>query len=619
MTFLEQRINREVLPFLKGYRKFWKFSFTRDIELDDEAKVANTNSIKASTFLQYYQSGFPIEASMELAGLDKNQYKFDIGMLEAEIMQNQMMMLGQQPGEQGGGEDVGGMENMEQGRYGAASEMYLGNERGSSEGTDRPENTPRDPSIDEEQYKKADIYDEMKRERLKKKANKKYEEREHKDTSREAAYFHEGQYEKAKGTTMAGTRIDPLNSPMVYQEDWKKEHVYKGREPSERDIAAESNRQAGKKLQEENDASTKNTVDTIKTVAQLAPLVLAKKKKSEKNTVEKSITINPALVGAGIAALGVRAAWGHAKKKQKEREDTADKEEKEYQSNYEKEKVEDEKNRREAQWKKPSTTNTNTKPTQAKVHTQTTIYGKQRATPGTKVWKSLTVDKPDEREDMNYNPYWLAEGIRIEMEHTNDPEVAKEIAKDHLDEFMDYYASLRKMENALRSGNRPFTKCEMYKAGDMVKAKVYITHPSEAPKGRAVRRGNKGGYYYITNQRERGGAAATQSGEHAQKKKSGGHKGWQAGGGEAPSEGMPQEAPVAPDIEGAEMQVKISGNGVGIVVGIISGRLVASKLNTPQTAQFVKIVEKKTGERANPEDIIEIMVMTAEEMGLEVT
>jgi hypothetical protein len=262
---------------------------------------------------------------------------------------------------------------------------------------------------------------------------------------------------------------------------------------------------------------------------------------------------------------------------------------------------------------------TTTKPAAGKTHTQTTIYGKQRATPGTKVWKSLTVDKPDEREDMNYNPYWLAEGIRIEMEHTDDPEIAKEIAKDHLDEFMDYYASLRKMENALRSGNRPFTKCEMYKAGDMVKAKVYITHPSEAPKGRAVRRGNKGGYYYITNQRERGGAEAQQSGKQAKKKEKGGHKGWQTGGGEAPSEGMPAEPPLPPDIEGAEMQVKISGNGIGIVVGIISGRLVASKLNTPQTAQFVKIVEKKAGEKASPEDIIELMVMTAEEMGLEVT
>jgi len=591
MTFLEQRINREVLPFLKGYRKFWKFSFTRDIELDDENKVATTNSIKASTFLQYYQSGFPIEASMELAGLDKNQYKFNIEMLEAEIMQNQMMML-QQPGQEGAGAEAGGMENLEQGRYGAASEMYLGNERGSSEGTDQPENTPRDPSIDEEQYKKA------------------------------------------KGTTMAGTRIDPLNAPMVYQEDWKKEHVYKSKEPSSRDIAVESNRQASKKLQDENDESTKNTVGAIKTIAEVAPLLLAKKKKPDKDTVEKSITINPALVGMGVAALGVRELWKkkQAEEKNKRTEPVSTKNPADKNTAPTTRHVE-----RKIRFKegggaeevgiprKPKTPNIPTSnegtgtTKQVGVSGTTSQWSSRWQTTGETTKKSLVIDDPDERYDGNYNPYWLAEGIRVEMEHTNDPEVAKEIAKDHLDEFIDYYSSLRKMENALRSGNRPFQKVEMYKSGEMVKAKVYITHPSEAPKGRAVRRGNKGGYYYITNQRERGGAAATQSGEHAKKKKGSGHKGWQTGGGEAPSEGTTPEPPMAPDIEGAEMQVKISGNGVGIVVGIVAGRLVASKLNTPQTAQFIKICEKKAGEKTSAEGIIEIMVMTAEEMGLEVT
>jgi hypothetical protein len=565
MTFLEQRMNREILPYLKGYRKFWKFSFTRDIELDDENKVATTNSIKASTFLQYYQSGFPIEASMELAGLDKNQYKFNIGTLEAEIMQNQMMMLGQQPGEQGGGgEDVGGMENLEQGRYGAASEMYLGNEQGSSKGTGGPENTPRDPSVDEEQYKKADF--------------------------------------------------------------------------TEREASAESNRNAGKKLQEENDASNKSAFDAVKTVAQLAPLVLAKKKKSEINTVAKSTTINPLLAGLGLGALVVRDQYHQQKIKQKNREANirtepvstkhpADKNTAQTTRHVNKKiRFKDGGGAEEVDIpRKPQTPNI---PSSNEGTGGTRATGISNPEPGSRTskWnpkfpttKSLIIDEPDEREDMNYNPYWLAEGIRVEMEHTNDPEIAKEIAKDHLDEFMDYYSSLRKMENALRSGNKPYQKVEMYKAGDMVKAKVYITHPSEAPKGRSVRRGNKGGYYYITNQRDRGGSAATGAGEHATKKKSSGQKGWGTGGGEAPSEGVSAEPPMAPDIEGAEMQVKISGNGIGIVVGIISGRLVASKLNTPQTAQFIKIVEKKSGEKASAEDIIELMVMTAEEMGLEVT
>lgn len=38
-------------------------------------------------------------------------------------------------------------------------------------------------------------------------------------------------------------------------------------------------------------------------------------------------------------------------------------------------------------------------------------------------------------------------GIKVEMEHTNDKDVAFEIAKDHLWEMPDYYTKLAKMEN----------------------------------------------------------------------------------------------------------------------------------------------------------------------------
>ena len=37
-------------------------------------------------------------------------------------------------------------------------------------------------------------------------------------------------------------------------------------------------------------------------------------------------------------------------------------------------------------------------------------------------------------------------GIEIEMEHTNDPKVAKKIALDHLSEIPDYYTRLVRME-----------------------------------------------------------------------------------------------------------------------------------------------------------------------------
>lgn len=54
----------------------------------------------------------------------------------------------------------------------------------------------------------------------------------------------------------------------------------------------------------------------------------------------------------------------------------------------------------------------------------------------------------------------LRRGIAIEMEHTKDERVAKEIALDHLAEIPDYYTRLEKMESR--------AKKRMYKAQRMV-------------------------------------------------------------------------------------------------------------------------------------------------------
>lgn len=40
----------------------------------------------------------------------------------------------------------------------------------------------------------------------------------------------------------------------------------------------------------------------------------------------------------------------------------------------------------------------------------------------------------------------LKKGIKVEMEHTNDKNLAREIALDHLAEFPDYYDRLDDME-----------------------------------------------------------------------------------------------------------------------------------------------------------------------------
>jgi len=41
-------------------------------------------------------------------------------------------------------------------------------------------------------------------------------------------------------------------------------------------------------------------------------------------------------------------------------------------------------------------------------------------------------------------------GVKVEMEHTKDKNIAREIAHDHLFEFPDYYTALAEMEDKLK-------------------------------------------------------------------------------------------------------------------------------------------------------------------------
>ena len=51
---------------------------------------------------------------------------------------------------------------------------------------------------------------------------------------------------------------------------------------------------------------------------------------------------------------------------------------------------------------------------------------------------------PAKEEDVDAEE--LAKGIKVEMEHTDDPEEAKKIALQHLAELKDYYSRLEKIE-----------------------------------------------------------------------------------------------------------------------------------------------------------------------------
>lgn len=58
--------------------------------------------------------------------------------------------------------------------------------------------------------------------------------------------------------------------------------------------------------------------------------------------------------------------------------------------------------------------------------------------------------RADKKPDADFSPEQLAMGKKVEMEHTDDPRLADEIARDHLTEFPDYYSRLKKMEDAAK-------------------------------------------------------------------------------------------------------------------------------------------------------------------------
>lgn len=60
--------------------------------------------------------------------------------------------------------------------------------------------------------------------------------------------------------------------------------------------------------------------------------------------------------------------------------------------------------------------------------------------------------------EKDVDPNELAMGIKVEMEHTNNPATAKKIALDHLAEIPDYYTRLKKMEQDAQKKAEHFIK-----------------------------------------------------------------------------------------------------------------------------------------------------------------
>jgi hypothetical protein len=156
---------------------------------------------------------------------------------------------------------------------------------------------------------------------------------------------------------------------------------------------------------------------------------------------------------------------------------------------------------------------------------------------------------------------------------------------------------------------------EFYKSGlkyeiisaneNFAKARVYLKPGQAAPEGRTIRQGSRGRSYYLTTLKQ----------QAAHKKKKGGD-GRAGGGGE--EEEQEHSAPDQPEIEGAEKMVRVTGDGVGVVAGIVNGKLVAKSIKNKQTAEFIRKVFACAGDE-KPGQFLSCMKEIARKLDLDVS
>jgi len=107
--------------------------------------------------------------------------------------------------------------------------------------------------------------------------------------------------------------------------------------------------------------------------------------------------------------------------------------------------------------------------------------------------------------------------------------------------------------------------------------RVYLSPGQAAPEGRDVSEGKQGGRYYTTQ----------------------------------------KTTPKAPAIHGAEKMVRVTGDGIGIVAGIVNGKLVAKSIKNKETAVFIRKVVACAGSD-NPGKFLSCMKEIANKFDLDV-
>ena len=154
MKHFAAKINKEILPHLKGYRDGWHFEFVRDVDLDDEQKVAQTQAIKITSFNTLISMGVKPSVALRVAALDEGLTTPEIEEMDESL---DMMMMGLESGDGSMETTEGGLpEDNEAGRYGNGSEKYVDASLSSDEGASKPTENPRGGEEEEKQFKKSE-------------------------------------------------------------------------------------------------------------------------------------------------------------------------------------------------------------------------------------------------------------------------------------------------------------------------------------------------------------------------------------------------------------------------------------------------------------------------------
>ena len=69
LKLIEDKVNTEILPFMKGYKKSWRFRFIKDLDLDDAQKIAQTVSIKSAAYTTLINTGMKPSVALKVVSL----------------------------------------------------------------------------------------------------------------------------------------------------------------------------------------------------------------------------------------------------------------------------------------------------------------------------------------------------------------------------------------------------------------------------------------------------------------------------------------------------------------------------------------------------------------------